>query len=236
MAMATANGDRLAMATATANGDRPATATANGDHPATAPAEPSRDRLATREGARSPRHLRAHLAVAWRGWHHGWMAAFALALRFALELNAIAAVGIWGFRAGGGGVTGAAYAGAAIVVLIGNWAWFIAPKSTRSPLPMRWRTLAGAALMLLTAGLLAIAGEPVVAAGFAVIVVVDTAALFALGAADQDWPVMPGPAGPGAVPMGRRAATGRGSTADRGPAAVRRRGPSSSGSKRRKRR
>ncbi len=164
------------------------------------------------------------------------MAAVALALRFALELNAIAAVGVWGFRAGGGGVTGAAYAGAAIVVLVGNWAWFIAPRSTRSPLPIRWRTLAGAALMLVAAALLAVAGEPLVAAVFAVTVIVDTAVLFALGVADQDWPVMPGPAGPGATPTRRKATTGRNATTGRGSAADRGARSSSKGTKRRKRR
>jgi hypothetical protein len=164
------------------------------------------------------------------------MAAVALALRFALELNAIAAVGIWGFRAGGGGVAGAAYAVAAIIVLVGNWAWFIAPRSTRSPLPIRWRTLAGAALMLVAAALLAVAGEPLAAAAFAVTVVVDTAVLFALGAADQDWPVMPAPAGPGATPTGRSAARGRGSTASRNATAEGGRRSSSKGTKRRKRR
>ena len=99
------------------------------------------------------------------------MAAVALALRFALESTPSRPSGS-AVSAGDGGITGAAYAGAAIVVLVVNWAWFIAPRSTRSPLPIRWRTLAGAAVMLLAAALLAVAGEPLAAAVFAAIVVV----------------------------------------------------------------
>ncbi len=167
------------------------------------------------------------------------MAAVALAIRFALELNAIAAVAIWGFRAGDGGIAGAIYAGAAVVVLLVNWAWFIAPRSTRSPIPVRWRTLAGAAVMLLAAALLAAAGEPLPAVVFAVVVVADTAALFALGASDQDWPILPPPAHPEARPT-QNAAVGdgmaRGTSPARASANDRPRRASSGSTKRRRRR
>jgi len=157
------------------------------------------------------------------------MVAVALALRFALELNAIAAVAIWGFWAGGGGIAGAAYAGAAIVVLVVNWAWFIAPRSTRSPLPVRWRTLAGAMVMIVAAALLAVAGQPLVAVVFAVTVVVDTTALYVLGAAEQDWPILPAPEFQEAPPT-------RGLTASGAPANDRGRRSSTGRTKRRKRR
>ncbi len=167
------------------------------------------------------------------------MAAVALAIAFALELNAIAAVAIWGFRAGDGGIPGAAYAGAAVVVLVVNWAWFIAPRSTRSPIPIRWRTLVGAAVMLLAAALLAAAGEPLPAAVFAVAVVVDTAALYALGATDQDWPILPPAARPEARPARGTAvpdSAARAASAARASANDRTRRASSGSTKRRKRR
>ena len=165
------------------------------------------------------------------------MAAVALTIWFALELNAIAAVAIWGFRAGDGGITGAAYAAAAIVVLVVNWALFIAPRSTRSPIPIRWRTPAGAVVMLLAALLLAVAGEPLPAVAFAVIVVADLAALFALGAVDAEWPIASAAAPPGVTAARSDAAAGaRSDPAGPAPAGVRAPRSSAGGTKRRKRR
>ena len=167
------------------------------------------------------------------------MAAVALTIWFALELNAIAAVAIWGFRAGDGGITGAAYAAAAIVVLVVNWALFIAPRSTRSPIPIRWRTPAGAVVMLLAAVLLAVAGEPLPAAAFAVIVVADLAALFALGAVDAEWPILPPMADPEARPARGTTVSGsvsRSATAAGASANDRARRASSGSTKRRRRR
>jgi hypothetical protein len=136
------------------------------------------------------------------------MVPYALALRFLLELNAVAAVAIWGFRAGNGGVGGLAYAAAAVLVLIVNWTWFIAPRAQRSPIPLRWRTLAGAVVMLVAAVLLAVAGEPVPAAILAAAVIVDTIVLYATGAAGQEWPGAP------MTPAAARPA-GKGRPADR---------------------
>ena len=53
------------------------------------------------------------------------------ALRFLLELAALAAFAAWGWAAGGGGVTGAALALVAVAAAVLVWGRFVAPKSRR---------------------------------------------------------------------------------------------------------
>jgi hypothetical protein len=108
-----------------------------------------------------------------------------LALRFLLELASIAGLAIWGWRAGGGGPISWVLAIGAPAVLVIAWGLFLAPKSATSPLSIRSRTLVGGVVMLVVAGFVAMAGEPVAAGVLAVLVVGNTAALFATGAADQ---------------------------------------------------
>lgn len=113
------------------------------------------------------------------------MKAINLALRFLLELASIAGLAIWGWRAGGTGLPAVALAIAAPAVLVVIWGILLAPKATTSPLPIRWRTLAGGIVMLVVAGFVAVAGEPFAAGVLGALVVINTAALFVLGAADQ---------------------------------------------------
>jgi hypothetical protein len=105
----------------------------------------------------------------------------ALAGRFLLELGAVASVAIWGVRTGGEGLAGPVLALIAVAILVGGWGLLIAPKAPRSPIPIRRRTPAGGLVMLVAAGLLAIAGETVAAATFAALVVLDTGVLVVAG-------------------------------------------------------
>jgi hypothetical protein len=103
-----------------------------------------------------------------------------LALRFLLELAGIVALWVvgWGISTAAPVRLLAAFglAGALVVA----WALVVAPKAS-NPLPQGTRMLIGTGLLLLVAVVLAVAGQPVAAAVFAVVNVVNTGAVFALG-------------------------------------------------------
>jgi hypothetical protein len=98
-----------------------------------------------------------------------------LALKFLLELAAIAALAYWGATAADGvpAVVLAVGAPALFVVL---WGRFAAPRSARR-LPLRPRMALELGLFAVAALALVLAGSPVLAAVFAVLVVVNAALL-----------------------------------------------------------
>jgi hypothetical protein len=58
-----------------------------------------------------------------------------LAIRFGLELAAFAALGLWGWRIGDGGLTGSALAIVLPLIAIAAWGAFVAPRSLLRPPP-----------------------------------------------------------------------------------------------------
>jgi hypothetical protein len=98
-----------------------------------------------------------------------------LALKFLLELAAIAALAYWGTTSTDGvpAVLLAILAPALFIVL---WARFAAPRSDHR-LPARSRVPFELGLFALAAVALAVAGAPVLAAAFAVLVVINAALL-----------------------------------------------------------
>ena len=99
------------------------------------------------------------------------MKAANLALKFLLELGAVAAVAVWG-----AGVS-IVLAIAAPLVLIVLWGTFAAPKSERR-LPTRSRVPFELAVFALAVAALAAAGRPALAAIYGALVVVNAALLF----------------------------------------------------------
>jgi hypothetical protein len=104
----------------------------------------------------------------------GPLALAVLAVRFLLELGALAAVAYWGVATGGGGLAGVALGlGLALLVAL-VWGVFVAPKAPRrldgTPrLAVETAVFGGAAVCLFATGLVALA------ASFAVVAVVDRA-------------------------------------------------------------
>ena len=108
------------------------------------------------------------------------LAAPSLALRFLLELTALAGLGYWGFATGGGSVARIALALGAPLVAALAWATFGSPKA-----PLR---VTGAAHLLLelaffgsAALALAAAGQSALAALFALVVAGNIVLLHPLG-------------------------------------------------------
>jgi hypothetical protein len=56
-----------------------------------------------------------------------------LAIRFFLELAAFAALGLWGWRIGDGGLTGSVLAVVLPLIAIAAWGTFVAPRSLLRP-------------------------------------------------------------------------------------------------------
>lgn len=94
-----------------------------------------------------------------------------LALAFLLELCALAALGYWGFYIGTGIGKIILAIGLPVVFAI-IWGIAIAPKSVLR-LPRLLSFILGVALLLLTAGLLAAAGAPVLAVAFAIVILLN---------------------------------------------------------------
>ena len=104
------------------------------------------------------------------------MVAVNLGIRFLAELAGIAALAVWGYATPAANPWKIILAVLAPAVLVVVWGAWIAPKSN-SPLPQRTRMIVGSALLLVTAALLGLAGHGLSAVVFAVIIVVNTAAL-----------------------------------------------------------
>lgn len=108
------------------------------------------------------------------------MAPLNLALRFLLELAGIVALWFVGWQASDVLPLRllAAFGGAGLLVAL--WAVVVAPKAANR-IPQTTRMLIGTALLLGCAGVLALAGQAVLAGAFAVLNVVNTIVLLAMG-------------------------------------------------------
>ena len=82
-----------------------------------------------------------------------------MATRFLAELAGVAALAWLGATAPGGTAGRTALGVLAPLALVVTWALVVAPKA-RNPLPPLARELIGGALLVLVAGLLAVAGRP----------------------------------------------------------------------------
>lgn len=116
-----------------------------------------------------------------------------LFMRFVLELGAAAAAGYSGYAsvADAGPVRWLVGIGAALSLIL-LWAAVAAPKTQNGLSPLRKERI-GTAIMLATAGMLALAGQPTVALGFVIVIVLNVALLGVLGrhALDQLMGVTP---------------------------------------------
>ncbi|MFB6096234.1 MAG: YrdB family protein [Haloferacaceae archaeon] len=103
------------------------------------------------------------------------LSAGALILRFLLELGGLVAVGYAGTRLAPG-QSGLVLGLAAVVAVGGLWWLFVAPKAPRR-LADPWRLLLELGVFGVAVLGLAVAGQPALAAGFGLLVVVDEALL-----------------------------------------------------------
>jgi hypothetical protein len=94
-----------------------------------------------------------------------------LALKFLLELGALAAVAVWGVSAGDG-LTSIVYGVAAPLVVAVLWGAFAAPRARRR-LPLRFRVPFELGVFALAAAALWAAASPVWAAAFACVVLLN---------------------------------------------------------------
>jgi Protein of unknown function (DUF2568) len=108
------------------------------------------------------------------------MAIVAITVRFLVELAGVGAFAYWGLQAPIDGWARIALAIGAGLVFAVFWGRVVAPRATNR-LTQQQRDVVGTAVLLLAAGALAIAGQPVLALAFAAIVVVDWLALVVLG-------------------------------------------------------
>jgi hypothetical protein len=106
-----------------------------------------------------------------------------LAVKFGLELAAIAAFADWGANTGSGAVA-VVLAVVAPAVAIAVWATWCAPRSPRR-LPGRSRVPLELAVFALAFTALLVAGETVLAVIFGAVAVVNAALLAALGQLDE---------------------------------------------------
>jgi hypothetical protein len=105
---------------------------------------------------------------------------FNLTVRFVVELLAVGFVGYWGFNASNDTLVRLALGIGAAVAFAVVWGLFLAPTSRRG-LTTPQKNVLGTILLLVAAGALAIAGQPAVAAIYAVVVILNAAALLVLG-------------------------------------------------------
>lgn len=108
-----------------------------------------------------------------------------LAVRFIVELVGVGAIGYGGFTASVPGAARLLLGIGGPLVVTGVWALLIAPSAT-SPLTQPQRDLVGTGVLLVAAGALALAGQPAIALGYAVVVVVNWMLMVVLGPAALD--------------------------------------------------
>jgi len=110
------------------------------------------------------------------------MAVANLAVRFLLEVAAYAGVGyaVYQLADGVDGLLRWLLAVAASLAVIGLW-WLVVAPRTRNGLSQAQKDVIGSVLMLAIAGLVAVAGQPGLAIGYAVLVVLNAVLLFVFG-------------------------------------------------------
>jgi Protein of unknown function (DUF2568) len=97
-----------------------------------------------------------------------------LAVRFALELCAIAALAYWGFKTGDSTVTSIVLGVAAPVTMVVVWGMLVAPKA-RFSVPKTAKWLLGLAILLVAAIALVDAGSSTLAVVFGVLSTINAA-------------------------------------------------------------
>lgn len=110
------------------------------------------------------------------------MAVANLAVRFLLEVAAYVGVGyaVYQLADGVDGLLRWLLAVAASLAVIGLW-WLVVAPRTRNGLSQAQKDVIGSVLMLAIAGLVAYAGQPGLAIGYAVLVVLNAVLLFVFG-------------------------------------------------------
>ncbi len=103
-----------------------------------------------------------------------------LAVRLIVELLGVAFVGYWGLNASRDTVTGIALGIGAAAVFAVVWGLFLAPTAKRG-LDKRQKDLIGTIVLLVAAGALALAGQPLIASVYAIVVLVNAVVLWLLG-------------------------------------------------------
>lgn len=102
-----------------------------------------------------------------------------LAVRFLAEILGLLGLGYWGATASVGTPWRVVLGIAAPLALAIVWALVVAPKAD-NPLSLRTRELIGTALLVLVAGMLALAGQPGWGIAFAAVVIADQALVLVL--------------------------------------------------------
>lgn len=108
------------------------------------------------------------------------MAGLNLAIRFLLELAGIAALAYWGWTATDNVTMRLVLGLGAPALLIVLWSLVVAPRAT-NPIPQQQRMLIGSGLLEVAALALFLAGQPLLALAFAVLIVLNLALMIALG-------------------------------------------------------
>ena len=101
-----------------------------------------------------------------------------LAVRFLLELCALAALGYWGFQTGRGPVVQVGLGLGVPLLAAIIWGMAVAPRATLQP-PEAVRFILGLVILGLAVAALAAAGHPALAVAFAVIVAINALLLAA---------------------------------------------------------
>ena len=112
------------------------------------------------------------------------MAMANLALRFIVELLGVGFVAYWAYNASPDGLLRIVFLVVAVLTFVGVWGLFLSPRST-SGLSRAQKNVLGTVVLLVAAGLLALAGQAGVALAFAVVVVINMVLLFALDDASE---------------------------------------------------
>ena len=112
------------------------------------------------------------------------MAMANLAVRFIVELVGVGFVAFWAYNASTDGLLRIVFAAVAVLAFVGVWGVFLSPRST-SGLSRAQKNVLGTVVLLVAAGLLAVAGQPAVAFAFAVVVVINMVLLFVLDDASE---------------------------------------------------
>jgi hypothetical protein len=103
-----------------------------------------------------------------------------MTVRFLVEMIGLAAFAYWGYQTPTDGLARLLLTVVPPLTFITVWATLVAPKATNS-LSQPQRDNIGTGLLLVAAGALALAGQPVMAVAFAAVVMVDAVLMIVLG-------------------------------------------------------
>jgi hypothetical protein len=103
-----------------------------------------------------------------------------LAVRLIVELLGVVFVGFWGLSASDDTAIGIVLGIGAVVAFAVVWGLFLAPTATRG-LTKRQKDVIGTIVLLVAAVALALAGQPLIASLYAIVVLVNAVVLWLLG-------------------------------------------------------